>query len=175
MAAGRRCDTQPKLEAQDAAGNLGINFDVSTVPGTQVHLVLHPSSGALTGTLAGTTTVDAHAGYADFAGQGVNITGAGDYTISGTAVGASWSGVADATSSTISIAQNDTSTTVTGVPTSSVYGQTVIFTATVVATGPGVGMPAGSVQFSIDGSTVGSPVVPLGAPRPSTRRPSRSR
>ena len=50
-----------------------------------------------------------------------------------------------------------------GSPNPSVYGQSVTFTAIVTATLPGIGVPTGTVQFSIDGSPVGSPVTLDGA------------
>ena len=52
----------------------------------------------------------------------------------------------------------DTTTVVTSDIHPSVFGQGVTFTATVSAAAPGAGTPAGSVQFSIDGHPVGTPV-----------------
>lgn len=46
-----------------------------------------------------------------------------------------------------------TSTAVIGSPSSSVFGQLVTFTATLIATPPGVGIPVGTVTFT-DGATV---------------------
>src|SRR5262249_7703776 len=40
-----------------------------------------------------------------------------------------------------------------------VYGQAIIFTATVSAVTPGAGTPTGSVQFVVDGGNFGAPVV----------------
>ena len=55
---------------------------------------------------------------------------------------------------------SDTTTTVTSTPNPSYLGQTVVFTATVANASPnGAGTPTGSVQFQIDGSNYGSPVV----------------
>ena len=51
--------------------------------------------------------------------------------------------------------QSATTTTIASSMNPSLYGQAVSFTATVVSGG---GTPAGTVQFSIDGSAVGSPV-----------------
>ena len=53
--------TQPVIEAEDASGNLGINFDASTVSGAQAVMTLGTLSG--TGTLAGTTSVSPAGGY----------------------------------------------------------------------------------------------------------------
>jgi len=55
--------------------------------------------------------------------------------------------------------QGSSNTTVTSSPNSSVYGQAVSFTATVV----GTGTPTGTVQFAIDGSSFGSAVPLSGA------------
>ncbi len=54
--------------------------------------------------------------------------------------------------STIVVAPDATTTTITAAPTSSAYGQTVTFTATVAAIAPGVGSPTGTVTF-MDGTT----------------------
>ncbi len=51
-----------------------------------------------------------------------------------------------------------TTTTVAAGPPNPVYGQSLTFTATVNAASPGSGTPAGTVQFYLDGSTVGAPV-----------------
>src|SRR5205085_816073 len=52
----------------------------------------------------------------------------------------------------------DTSTTVVTSGTPTVYGQNVTFTATVAADSPGVGTPTGTVQFAVDGTSLGSAV-----------------
>ena len=58
------------------------------------------------------------------------------------------------------ICRNTEATTTTVVSSSnpSVYGQSVTFTATVSVAAPGAGIPAGTVQFQIDGSNFGSAV-----------------
>jgi uncharacterized repeat protein (TIGR03803 family) len=48
-------------------------------------------------------------------------------------------------------------TVISNVPSGSVYGQTVTFTATITPTS-GSGTPTGSIQFSIDGSNFGTPL-----------------
>jgi uncharacterized membrane protein len=67
-----------------------------------------------------------------------------------------------ATSQAEVIANAPTSPTTVTVNTtggaSSVYGQSVTFTATVSATNPGAGTPTGAVQFLIGGQDAGSPV-----------------
>jgi hypothetical protein len=58
------------------------------------------------------------------------------------------------------------STTPPGTPNTSVYGQAVAFTATVsvAPSQAAISAPAGTVQFSIDGTNVGSPVPLVGGP-----------
>jgi hypothetical protein len=69
--------TQPVVEAEDASGRLGINFDAATVSGLQAVMTLNTISG--TGTLAGPTSVSPSGGLASF--SGLNITAAGTYTL----------------------------------------------------------------------------------------------
>jgi Bacterial Ig-like domain (group 3)/YDG domain len=52
----------------------------------------------------------------------------------------------------------DTSVTLTPSTNAPVFGQRVSFTAAVSVVSPGLGIPAGSVQFQIDGTNFGSPV-----------------
>ncbi len=75
--------TQPVVEAEDASGNLGINFDAATVPGAQAGVTLNTLSG--TGTLAGTTSVSASGGFASL--SGLSITGIGTFTLTASASG----------------------------------------------------------------------------------------
>ena len=49
-----------------------------------------------------------------------------------------------------------TTTSLTSSSPTSVFGQTVTFTATVAAVAPGTGTPHGAVQFAVDGTAVGS-------------------
>ncbi len=55
-------------------------------------------------------------------------------------------------------AAQTTSTTITSSASTAVYGQQVTFTAAVVNTGGGGSVPAGTVQFLVDGSAFGGPV-----------------
>ena len=57
-----------------------------------------------------------------------------------------------------SVLPDPTTTTVTSSANPSNYLQPVTFTATVAAASPGSGTPTGQVQFSFDGTPVGSPV-----------------
>jgi hypothetical protein len=52
-----------------------------------------------------------------------------------------------------------TTTTVASSASASVFGQAVTFTATINVTPPASGTPTGTVQFQIDGSDAGNPVV----------------
>ena len=56
------------------------------------------------------------------------------------------------------VAAASTTTVVGTGPPNPVYGQPLTFTATVAAAAPAAGPPSGTVQFYVDGSTVGSPV-----------------
>ena len=78
-------------------------------------------------------------------------TGPGDYSSS------------DNTGSPLSqvVGAGSTSTTLTSLPNPSTYGQSVTFTATVTAVGPGVGTPSGTVTFTADGGTVLCASVPM--------------
>jgi hypothetical protein len=59
--------------------------------------------------------------------------------------------------------QAATTTGVTSSDNPSVFGQSVTFTATVVAEAPGSGTPSGTVQFKVDGVTLEAPVALDGA------------
>jgi hypothetical protein len=50
----------------------------------------------------------------------------------------------------------------------SVFGQSVTFTATLTAVGPGAGTPGGTVQFTIDGTNFGTPVTLAGGAASTT-------
>jgi hypothetical protein len=97
--AGPAIGRQPVAEAEDAGGNLGINFDSSTVAGSQVRLAL--TAGPSSGNLSGTTTVNASAGDATF--SGLAIAQPGVYMLRASALGLPWTGLAAATSSTITV------------------------------------------------------------------------
>jgi hypothetical protein len=56
------------------------------------------------------------------------------------------------------VGKASTSTTLASSVKPSVHGQAVTFTATVVSTAPGSGIPVGTVQFKVDGVNLGSPV-----------------
>jgi hypothetical protein len=59
----------------------------------------------------------------------------------------------------VSVSLLATDTAVSASPgASSVYGQSVAFTATVTPAGPGSGTPTGTIQFQVDGSNFGAPV-----------------
>jgi hypothetical protein len=57
------------------------------------------------------------------------------------------------------VVKSDTATVVTSSVNPSVSGQPVGFTATVAPVAPGAGTPTGTVQFRVDGDSVGDPVV----------------
>jgi hypothetical protein len=61
-------------------------------------------------------------------------------------------------SHTVSRASTTTSLARTAGTNPSAFGQSVTFTATVVAVAPGAGIPTGNIQFTVDGVNVGAPV-----------------
>ncbi len=75
--------TQPVVKAEDASGNLGINFDAAAVPGVQAVMTLNVAYGS--GSLAGTTVVSPSGGSASF--SGLKITAMGAYTLTVSASG----------------------------------------------------------------------------------------
>ncbi len=126
-------------------------------------VVTSPGAGAPTGTVTfkdGSTTL----------GTGTLTTNAGITTASFTtttlAVGAHsitavYAGdVDDVTSSSAAlsyaVAKDSTKTSLAATPSSSVYGQTVTFKATVVVASPGAGSPTGTVTFKDGSNTLGT-------------------
>jgi Ca2+-binding RTX toxin-like protein len=96
---------------------------------------LSTSGGLTTATFTtGTLALGAHSITAVYAGDTIHAT--------------STSGAMPVT-----VAQDATTTIVTASPSSAVYGQSVMFRATIAATAPGVGTPTGTVTF-MDGKTV---------------------
>jgi hypothetical protein len=84
----------------------------------------------------------------------------GSHTVSAVFSGdASFNGSTGTMASAQVVSKAGTTTSVTSSVNPSVFGQSVTFTATVGATAPGSGTPSGSVQFNVDGSTLGGPLV----------------
>ncbi len=83
----------------------------------------------------------------------------GTYT---TGVNANFAGngpiLASSAANSLTVSQANTTTALTSSASSSAFGQSVTFTATVSAFAPGSGTRTGTVQFVIDGSNSGSPV-----------------
>ncbi len=75
--------TQPVVEAEDASGNAGINFDAATVQGVSAIMTLNAQTGS--GTLSGATVLSPSGGFASF--SGLSITGFGTYTLTASASG----------------------------------------------------------------------------------------
>jgi hypothetical protein len=59
---------------------------------------------------------------------------------------------------TQSVAKGSTSTVVSSSPSQSVFGQVVSFTASISVLSPSSGVPTGTIQFMIDGGSLGTPV-----------------
>src|SRR5437867_866087 len=84
----------------------------------------------------------------------------GSHTVSAVFSGdASFNGSTGTMASAQVVNKAGTRTSVTSSVNPSVFGQSVTFTATVGATAPGSGTPNGSVQFNVDGSALGGPLV----------------
>jgi hypothetical protein len=124
------------ITAYDAYGNVATGY-----AGT-------PTLSDTSGTISPTTTGAFSNG--SWSGQ-VTVNKAGSDLI--TATDGSHSGTSN--SFTVIAA---TTTTVTSSANPSVFGQSVTFTAAVTSPVAGLGTPTGTVQFSIDGTKVGSPV-----------------
>ncbi|PYI79676.1 MAG: hypothetical protein DME26_22990, partial [Verrucomicrobia bacterium] len=124
------------VQLKDSFGN-----SVAT-PGVSVTITINSGGGSLGGTA--TRLTDA-SGLATF--NNLNINTSGTKTLkaaSGT--------LTPAISNPFDINPANTSTTVSSSVNPSVFGQPVIFTATVSAAPPGSGTPAGTVTFTIDGT-----------------------
>lgn len=84
----------------------------------------------------------------------------GSHTVSAVFSGdASFNGSTGTLASAQVVNKAGTTTSVTSSVNPSVFGQPVTFTATVGVTPPGSGTPSGSVQFTVDGSNLGGPLV----------------
>jgi hypothetical protein len=94
-----------------------------------------------------------NAGIATFT-TGLN---AGTHTVSATYVGDTNFTTSSSTVRTQTVAKAATSTTLSSSANPSVIGQEVTFTATVNEPYPGLLLPTGGVQFTIDGVSIGSP------------------
>ena len=90
---------QPAIEAVDASGDLGINFDASTVAGSSVGLTLNV--GGYSGSLSGTATAAAIGGITRFSGLG--ITAPGVYTLTASGPGAPWTNLGASVSNGITV------------------------------------------------------------------------
>ena len=92
------------------------------------------------------------------------LLGAGEYTVSAvfTPNSPTLSGSSGSLPGGFNVSAASTTTTVTATSDTSVYGQPVTFTATVMPQVPGAVVPTGSVQFMVDGADVGSTVTSSG-------------
>jgi hypothetical protein len=95
--------------------------------------------------------------------SGVAISGAvSNLTVANHTIQAIYSGDTTFASGTASLTQTvskeSTSTVVASSPDPSVFGQLVSFTAVISVLGTGAGAPTGTVQFMVDGATLGTPV-----------------
>ncbi len=145
-----QASTNTAITANPTASSYG-----QSVTFTATVTVVAPGTGTPTGTVAfkeGSTTLDT---------ETLGSTGTVSFTTSALAVGsdtitAVYSGdpnfVTSSSSTTETVSQASTNTTITANPTASVYGQSVTFTASVAVVSPGAGTPTGTVAFK-EGST----------------------
>ncbi len=143
--------TQPVFKAEDANGYLGINFDSSRVPGSQVNLTLNSLNGGIA-TLQGTNPVSAADGYATFADLSIGgIKAPGyDYTLTAAGLPGVWSGLTQATTEQFHVTQ--TSTSFSGLSSQTIaYGTSSIgLSGRLVAPGS---IPAGeTITITINGA-----------------------
>jgi len=131
-----------------------------------------PAVGAPTGTV--TFTIDGIAvGTINLSG-GVATFSTTALVVGSRAVVVSYSGDTNFNASTSTpvltqaVNKADTTTSVDSFPNSSVFGQSVTFTATVAALSPGAGTPAGVVTFTVDGAAMGTATLSAGVASYST-------
>ena len=87
----------------------------------------------------------------------VNVTGTASGVLNNSVQATSTEGGAGNTASAnLTVNKADTTTTVISSANPSVFGQSVTFTATVSASGPGSGTPTGTVTFLDNGTSIGS-------------------
>jgi S-adenosylmethionine/arginine decarboxylase-like enzyme len=85
--------------------------------------------------------------------------GAGAHTFTATYSGDTHFNDSTSTALTQTVNQASTSIVVVSAVNASVSGQSVTFTATISSSPPGAGTPTGTVQFLIDGSNAGGPLI----------------
>ncbi len=127
--------------------------------------VTAPAEGAPTGGVTfsdGTTvlaTVPLSGGSATYS---TSALAAGAHAVTATYGGDDSFGGSASAAVAQSVDQASTVTTVAPDLGTTVFGQSVTFVASVAAAAPGAGTPGGTVQFSVDGSPLGSPVTLVG-------------
>jgi hypothetical protein len=121
-----------------------------------------PGAGTPTGTVdfyvdgSKQATVGISSGSASFSTSSLSVTSGTGHSIMAVYSGdTNFTGSSDSLTQTVN--QAGTTTTVTGSPNPSIYGQSVTFTATVTPAS-GNGTPTGTIQFQVDGANFGAPV-----------------
>jgi hypothetical protein len=99
-------------------------------------------------------------GPATLTGSTLTITGVGTVVVTANQAGNVNYTAATATTQSIVVNKANTATSLVSSANPAIYGQPVTFTATISAMAPSTGTPTGSVQFSVNGSAVGSLVTP---------------
>ena len=130
-----------------------------------------PGSGTPTGTVtfsAGATVL----GTASLAGGTASLTVSPQLSVGNHTIKASYGGDTNFNTSagtlTQTVNRDSTMTSLASSPNTSVYGQSVTFTATVVANTPGSGTPTGSVTFMNGSTTLGTVTLSGGSASYST-------
>jgi hypothetical protein len=148
--------------AIDLAGPTpGLGYDQLVVTGP-LSLGGHLAANALPGFTGDSFTIVRNLGPGPTPGYFDGLPEGATLTLGGRVFRITYHGGASGQDVVLSTVTSPTITTVIGSPDASVYGQPVSFTATVVATDPGAGVPTGSVQFRIDDVDFGAPVVLAG-------------
>ena len=113
-----------------------------------------PGAGTPTGTV--TFTIDGVAQAAVNLNNGQAAFATSTLTVGSHTVAVAYNGDGNFNPSTSSLSQvvddADTATTLSSSPASSVFGESVTFTATVNPVAPGAGSPTGTVTFTVDGT-----------------------
>jgi hypothetical protein len=125
-----------------------------------------PSTGTPTGTVqfsvngsaVGSPVTLNGSGQATFTPSTLAVSGS-PYSVSVTYTpGSSTFAASSSSSSSLTVNKASTATAVSSSSNPVIFGQPVTFTATISPVAPSSGIPTGTVQFSVNGSAVGSPV-----------------
>jgi len=97
-------------------------------------------------------------GPATLTGSTLTITGVGTVVVTANQAGNANYTAATAVTQSVVVNKANTATSRVSSANPAIFGQPVTFTATISPVAPSTGTPTGTVQFSVNGSAVGSPV-----------------